>query len=327
MSRDRVPVEVSVSASITSRIAATSWEICASGRRTHSRGALIHQTPQPVLRVSGASGLHGSYADPKFGGLGLVSLKQCCARRVVTPPGNGVPTAAPGGRPVSTSTTCRSQAHASSRTSTGSAIEQTDRLDRRQRRCVKHRESRAHQIRAQHHLLPAIRRAQPHRRAGQREHLILVTVERHPIAELQHRCTRHRIDQARHDAPSVCADNETDRSACNVDPQQVKQHRQHRDRIAHRLAPAMSGVECRNRPAERSDRPAARTAGADSPTTTARSPPQSDRRPDPLYPQPTSSHAARVRERVKSRGLMRSTGRQSITTAEPRAASEKVRCV
>ena len=63
--------------------------IRASGRRTHSRSALIHQPPQPLLRVSRTAVLHRSHAHPELGGLCLVPLYQCCARRVETPPGWG----------------------------------------------------------------------------------------------------------------------------------------------------------------------------------------------------------------------------------------------
>ncbi len=72
----------------------------------------------------------------------------------------------------------------------------------------------------QHHLLHTGVGPQPHRRPGQANHLMLVTIEDDPIAHPQHRTRQphQRIPNAAGAptaATSVSGDSGTDRSACN----------------------------------------------------------------------------------------------------------------
>ena len=92
------------------------------------------------------------------------------------------------------------------------------------------------------------------------DHLVLVAVETHPVPEPQHRRPPARHQRAAGRAspwPPRCSG--TDRSAASSRaPQQVEQHRQHRDRVTGRLPPRPSAA----RGAANTSRSAAATAGS-----------------------------------------------------------------
>ena len=99
----------------------------------------------------------------------------------------------------------------------------------------------------------------------------------------------------------------------------------HRNRVTDRLGPGHQPRQCRERGLqERQPRSAGRGAGS-----IARQPAHvpdhdRDRRPGHFIRQPTSSQAARVTANASaSRGLIRSAGRQSITSAAPPAERAK----
>jgi hypothetical protein len=205
-------------------------------------------------------------------------------------------------------------------------VGQPERLHRRRRRAPDDRELRGGQhVAGEHHLLGAVVRAQPHRGAGQRDHLVLPSVEVHPVPRPQHRgpSRPHRAAAAGLTSVSGCSG--TDRSAASVRPQQVEQHRQHRDRVARRLGAGHQRRRRREHPPQPLDglrqvMPGMPVAGQPAHVLgldRVRSAEQ------PVLPADQRAALDVASNFATSRGLRRSSGRLSMTTAEPSARRAK----
>jgi len=186
INRERVPVDCPASASSVSSITSTSR---GSACPVISNVCVTRRPPGPTALVphSGHVHLRSCVAQPP------TALARCRSTSDVTagssPSRGRAPGTGFGGKPVPTSTTSSRHRNHIRRQS----IQQPERLHRRLRRSVEHREVHGgHKVCGQHHLLDTRVGSQPHRAARQPHHRMLVTVEDDPIAHPQHR-TRHRM--------------------------------------------------------------------------------------------------------------------------------------